>query len=167
MSPKRSGKFYRQNEAEVMTKLGLKPTKNSGSGWIEKEDGQNEYLIAQLKSTDAMSIRIQQKDLAILEENAAIAHKVPCFVIQFLNNGDVFIMARPQDFPQVSQYIETGVCQRPSNEFEFDMGTNNPSTKTNKNTDHSVRSSAKAREQFHKDKEKEREQWQKKSRQRP
>jgi hypothetical protein len=27
---KRSGKFYRKNEAEVMRDLGLKPTKNSG-----------------------------------------------------------------------------------------------------------------------------------------
>ena len=50
---KRSFKFYRQNEAEVMKSLGLKPTKNSGSGWIEKEDGQNDYIICQLKSTDA------------------------------------------------------------------------------------------------------------------
>lgn len=167
MAGRRTGKFYRQNEAEVMKRLGLKPTKNSGAGWIEKEDGQNEYLIAQLKSTDAMSIRIQQKDIATLEQNAAIAHKIPCFVIQFLNNGDVFVMARPQDFPQVTQYIETGVCQRPSDEFELDVGTNIPSNKTNKNTDHSVRSSAKAREQFHKEKEKEREQWRKKSKQRP
>lgn len=31
---KRSGKFYSKNEAEVMKALGLKPTKNSGSGWV-------------------------------------------------------------------------------------------------------------------------------------
>ena len=60
---KRSGKFYRKNEAEVMKALGLVPTKNSGSGWIEKEDGQNENVICQLKSTDAQSIRIVQKDI--------------------------------------------------------------------------------------------------------
>ena len=30
MNNKRSFKFYRQNEAEVMESLGLKPTKNSG-----------------------------------------------------------------------------------------------------------------------------------------
>ena len=29
MAMKRSGKFYRKNEAEVMRALGLKPTKNS------------------------------------------------------------------------------------------------------------------------------------------
>jgi hypothetical protein len=160
--PKRSGKFYRQNEAEVMKKLGFKPTKNSGSGWIEKEDGQNDFLIAQLKSTDAMSIRIQQKDISTLEENAAIAHKIPCFVIQFLNNGDVFVMARPEDFPQVAQYMDTGVCQKPSDEFALPLNINTP-TKTNDPTDHSVKSSAKAREKFHKEQEKERELWRKKS----
>lgn len=31
---KRTGKFYRQNEREVMEQLHVKPTKNSGSGWI-------------------------------------------------------------------------------------------------------------------------------------
>lgn len=162
--PNRSGKFYRQNEAEVMRRLGLKPTKNSGAGWIEKEDGQNDYLIAQLKSTDAMSIRIQQKDIQILEENAAIAHKIPCFVIQFLNNGDIFVMARPSDFPQVAQYMETGACQRPSNEFTLPQDVNIHS-ETKPNTEHSVRSSAKARKQFYKDKEKERALWRKKSKQ--
>lgn len=30
--PKRSTKFYRKNEADVMKRLGFKPTKNSGSG---------------------------------------------------------------------------------------------------------------------------------------
>lgn len=31
---KRSGKWYRKNEAEIMRDLGLRPTINSGSGWI-------------------------------------------------------------------------------------------------------------------------------------
>ena len=30
----RTTKFYRKNEREVMKKLGFKPTKNSGSGWV-------------------------------------------------------------------------------------------------------------------------------------
>lgn len=162
--PNRSGKFYRQNEARVMKMLGFKPTKNSGSGWIEKEDGQNDYLIAQLKSTDAMSIRIQQKDIAILEENAAIAHKVPCFVIQFLNNDDIFIMARPADLQQVAKYIDSGVCETPSEAFALPLNIDNQS-KEKASTGHSVKSSAKAREKFHKEKEKERELWRKKSRQ--
>ena len=147
MSGKRSGKFYRQNEAEVMKALGLKPTKNSGSGWIEKEDGQNDYLIAQLKSTDAMSIRVQQKDINILEENARVAHKVPLFVIQFLNNGDVFIMARPGDMEQVVEYINTGKCERPPEPIlDEAMAIQKPTKPV-------IRSSKSQREKFHKERE--------------
>lgn len=94
---KRSTKFYRKNEAEVMERLGLKPTKNSGAGWIEKEDGENEYYLCQLKSTDNQSISIKQNDLRILEYHAQISHKIPVFVIQFLNTGEVWLMARPED----------------------------------------------------------------------
>lgn len=104
---KRSFKFYRKNEEEVMESLGLKPTKNSGSGWIEKEDGQSDYLICQLKSTDAQSIKVNQKDIRILEYNAEVAHKLPIFAIQFLNTGEVWLMAKPEDFTSVAEYINT------------------------------------------------------------
>lgn len=75
---------------------------------IEKEDGQNEYLICQLKSTDAVSIRIQQKDIRTLEYNADVSHKLPIFAIQFLNTGEVWLMAKPEDFTEVAEYINTG-----------------------------------------------------------
>lgn len=109
---KRTTRFYRKNEKEVMEALGLKGTVNSGAGWIEKEDGQNEYLICQLKSTDAQSISIKQKDIRILEENAAVAHKMPMFAIQFLNTGEVWLMAKPQDFTDVAEYITTGKAEK-------------------------------------------------------
>ena len=105
-----------------MEALGLRPTKNSGAGWVEKEDGQNDYLIAQLKSTDANSIRVQLKDIEVLEANALVAHKVPMFVIQFLGTGDTFIMARPSDMSQVVKYINTGECQRPTEGFDLTQG---------------------------------------------
>lgn len=105
---KRTTKFYRKNEEEVMKSLGLKPTKNSGSGWIEKEDGENDFVICQLKSTDAQSIKVNQKDIRILEKNALVSHKLPLFAIQFLNTGEVWLMAKPVDFMSISEYIETG-----------------------------------------------------------
>lgn len=110
---KRSTKFYRKNEAEVMESLGLKPTKNSGSGWVEKEDGQNDHVICQLKSTDAQSIKVNQSDIRILEKNAMVAHKIPVFAIQFLNTGEVWLMAKPEDFTSVAEYIETGTAPKP------------------------------------------------------
>lgn len=119
---RRSTRFYRRNEEKVMEALGLQPTKNSGAGWVEKEDGQNDHLIAQLKSTDAASISIKHRDIEVLEANALVAHKVPVFVIQFLESNDIFIMARPNDMEQVVKYINTGNCQRPTVEFELKEG---------------------------------------------
>lgn len=105
---KRSGKFYRKNEAEVMDMLGLKPTKNSGSGWIEKEDGQSEDLICQLKSTDASSIKIAKKDLDVLNNNAVVAHKLPIFAIQFLKSNEVYLIVKPHQVEELSKYLKTG-----------------------------------------------------------
>ena len=117
---KRNTKFYRKNEVEVMKSLGLKPTKNSGSGWIEKEDGQNDYVICQLKSTDAQSIKVNQKDIRMLEHNAAVCNKLPLFAIQFLNTNEVWLMMKPEDVTEIAKYIEDGECKRTENIF----GTN-------------------------------------------
>lgn len=105
---KRTGKFYRRNEEEVMRALGLEPTPNSGSGWIVKEDGQSEHIICQLKSTDAQSIRIDQKDIKTLESNASTTHKVPVFAIQFLNDGSTYVMCRPEDLRAMAEFVDTG-----------------------------------------------------------
>lgn len=144
---KRTTRFYRQNEAEVMEALGLQPTKNSGAGWVEKEDGQNDHLIAQLKSTDANSIKVNLRDIEVMEANALVAHKVPVFVIQFLGTGDTFIMARPRDMEQVVQYINTGNCQRPTEGFELTEGKK-PKVKQ-------IRSSEDSRKAFWDNKDKE------------
>lgn len=105
---KRSGKFYRKNEAEVMQMLGMKPTKGSGCAWVEKEDGQNEDLICQLKSTDAASIKVNKLDIDKLMYNAAVAHKLPIFAIQFLQSQEVFLLVRPQDLQDVAKFLDTG-----------------------------------------------------------
>ena len=148
---KRTTRFYRRNEEEVMEALGLQPTKNSGAGWVEKEDGQNDHLIAQLKSTDANSIKVNLRDIEVLEANALVAHKVPVFVIQFLGTGDIFIMARPNDMAQVVEYINTGNCHKPTVEFELKEGKK---PKVNK-----IKSSEGSRNDFWDNKRKEAEQY--------
>ena len=115
---KRTGKFYRKNEKEVMESLGFKATYNSGSGWIEKEDGQNEFIICQLKSTDAQSIKVNQKDLRILEYNANVSHKIPVFAIQFLNTNEVWVMAKPEQLEDISEYLKTNKIEN------IDLGIN-------------------------------------------
>lgn len=122
MNNKRSGKFYRKNEAEVMRSLGLEPTPNSGSGWIVKEDGQSEDVICQLKSTDAMSIKINLKDIEILEYNALVAHKLPVFAIQFLCNNQTYLLVKPEDLQDVSGLI---VGNKPDNSRYETLGIEN------------------------------------------
>lgn len=115
---KRSGKFYRNNEKEVMRSLGFEPTPNSGSGWIVKEDGQNEELICQLKSTDAKSIRIVKSDLDTLEYNALVAHKLPVFVVQFLSTNECFLVVKPENLEDIAKYLKTGEVSS----GKFDLG---------------------------------------------
>lgn len=112
MAMKRSGKEYRNNEKEVMKMLGLNPTKNSGSGWVEKEDGISENIICQLKSTDAQSIRVVKQDLDTLQYNAVVSHKLPVFVIQFLQSNELYLLVKPGDIEDIVQYIKTGEAPR-------------------------------------------------------
>lgn len=143
---KRSGKFYRKNEAEVMKRLGLKPTKNSGSGWVEKEDGQSDNVICQLKSTDAQSIKVNKKDLDTLAYNASVTHKLPIFAIQFIGSDEVYLIIKPDVLCDAANYIETGDYVSNMNEFvgidldeceDISMTAFKP-----------IRSSSKARERF-------------------
>ena len=119
---KRSGKWYRNNEKEVMEKLGLTPTPNSGSGWIVKEDGQSEDIICQLKSTDAESIKINLQDLHKLQYNASVAHKVPVFAVQFIKTNEVFLLICPEDLQEAykgllcSGHINTKALGKSSSE---------------------------------------------------
>lgn len=63
---------------------------------VEKEDGQSEQAICQLKSTDKQSISVKQSDLHILEQHALESHKLPVFAIQFLNLDEVWVMVKPE-----------------------------------------------------------------------
>lgn len=102
---KRSTKFYRKNEAEVMERLGFSPTPNSGAGQIWKEDGQSESCICQLKSTDKESVSIKQHDLHVLEIHASESHKLPVFAFQFLNRDEVWLAVKESDIEAFKRVI--------------------------------------------------------------
>lgn len=98
----------------MIKQLGLKPTRSSGSTWLEKADGQNEYIICELKSTEKQSILVKEADLVKLEAQSAICHKLPIFAIQFINNNNIYIMVKPEDISEVARYINTGKCEKPN-----------------------------------------------------
>lgn len=150
MAMKRSGKFYRKNEAEVMKSLGLEPTPNSGSGPIWKEDGQSEKVICQLKSTDAQSIRVYKKDIDTLLYNAAVAHKIPVFAIQFLQSNEVYLLVRPEELCEAAKYIQTGEYTTANEFVGIDL---NEHEEMVVHTPKTIKSSSKARETFRKENE--------------
>lgn len=149
---KRTGKFYRNNEKEVMKSLGLNPTPNSGSGWIVKEDGESEEIIAQLKSTDANSIRILKKDIDTLIYHSDVSHKIPLFIIQFLESHELYLLVRPSDLPDLSELLKGKKPIRNTfNDIDIEYGStggfSNGINKVNK----SIKSSSNARKSFMKE----------------
>ena len=104
-------------------------------------------MICQLKSTDAQSIKVNQKDIRILEKNAMIEHKIPMFAIQFLNTGEVWLMLKPDDLPDASEYILTGSIKE--NRLE-QLGIDLEASEDIRTISHkSIKSSGSSRERFH------------------
>lgn len=115
---KRSTKFYRKNEAEVMHRLGFKPTRNSGATWIEKCDGQSDHCICELKSTDNSSFTVKQEYLHTLESHAIEAHKLPVFAFQFLNTDEVWLSIKESDIEAFKDLIRQSVLEELQEERE-------------------------------------------------
>lgn len=108
---KRKTKWYRKNEAEIMQRLGFKPTRNSGATWIDKGDGQNEHCICELKSTDKESYRLEQTTLHTLEAHAIESHKLPVFALQFLNVDEVWLAVKETDIEAFKQLVRVSVLE--------------------------------------------------------
>ena len=94
---RRTNKYYSNREKQIMKQLGLTRHTASGAGWIFKEDGSNNKILAQLKSTDNKSISIKLLDIENLERNALISHKYPIFIIDFISKGQQWIMVNIDD----------------------------------------------------------------------
>lgn len=105
---KRSGKFYSRNEKETLLSLGLKPAPMSGAGWIVKEDGENEVVMVQLKSTDSSSYRLDLLDMKKLEYHADVSKKLPVFLIQFLKTDKIYAVVDINSLDELGKAFKTG-----------------------------------------------------------
>lgn len=103
---KRSGKFYSNNEKKTLKSLGLIPAPMSGAGWVIKEDGENETLMVQLKSTDSSSYRISMLDIKKLEYHASVSNKVPVFLVQFLKQDKIYAIVDINDIGELYNGLE-------------------------------------------------------------
>ena len=84
-----------------MAMLNLKASPGSGSGWLIKEDGENDDFVAQLKSTEKKSISIKLQDVQDLFYHAIISHKIPTFIIHFKSEDITLVMFRVEDIKYV------------------------------------------------------------------
>lgn len=144
-------RFYRKNEADVMKSLGLKPTKNSGSGWVEKEDGISDAVICQLKSTGKESIKLNKRDIDVLNYNAGVCHKMPVFAIQFLQSNEVYLLVKPDMLTDIAKYIETGTYTSQNDFLDLDVSDTEETTVKVKRK---IKSSSSARIRFNEENEK-------------
>ena len=103
---RRTAHYYGKNEAATMRDLGFLPVPRSGAGWIHKEDGENEAVLCQLKSTDAGEARVKRIDLDRLAYHAAISHKVPLFAVQFLSDGKIYFVVEKDKFADTAKALE-------------------------------------------------------------
>lgn len=120
---RRSGKFYYKNERETLESLGLSQVPGSGSGWVHKEDGSNEYILAQLKSTDAQSFRVTKLDLDKLEYHANVEHKVPVFLVQFLQSNEIYALCKVDDIPDLAEYMALGRTNSTNKDIPIELET--------------------------------------------
>lgn len=118
---------------------------------VEKEDGQSEDVICQLKSTDAESIRLNKKDFDVLYYNAAVAHKLPVFAIQFIQSNEVYLLVKPDMLAEVAQYIETGEYTTKRDFVGVDLSEHE---ETEPIKGRIIKSSSSARERFKREQEK-------------
>lgn len=150
---RRTGKFYGKNEKEIMSRYGLKATPMSGAGWIAKEDGYNDYVLAQLKSTDANSYKLLLDDIDKLEYHAIAENKIPLFIIEFLQRDEVYFVLKPNDLVKLSKYLELGEYKETKILNELNE---KKEKELNNNKRKKIESSNKARKRFYKELEEER-----------
>lgn len=143
---KRSGKFYSKNEKETLSKLGLRPIPFSGAGWVEKEDGENEFSLVQLKSTEASSYRVDMLDIKKLEYHASVSNKVPVFLIQFLKHDKIYALVNLEDLDDLHDILNNKekVIKKKDGDCYEEVSVSKKM----------VQSSSKARKQFFEEKEK-------------
>lgn len=111
MGKRRLGRFWYKNEKQVMKKLGLRPVPGSGSGELHKEDGENDYVLCQLKTTEAQSMTINLIDIEKLLYHSELVNKIPIFAIQFLN-GPILLATVPEELGNIAQYLNNDLFER-------------------------------------------------------
>lgn len=104
--PKQSTRFYRRDERDTNDDYGLKSRRDSGAGWINKLDGEDNDRIVSMKSTEAGSFRVTFADLAELEYQALIANKLPVFLVKDLTNDKRYFIIEESNLADTAKMMK-------------------------------------------------------------
>ena len=124
---------------------------------VEKEDGENDLFICQLKSTDNKSISVKQDDLNVLEYHACTSHKIPIFALQFLKTDSVYVMMPEEEFKEYQEY-KTAKQNETFSQKSVDIEEEKEYNKDTQKVNRDINKMRSTREQFYKQMEQEREQ---------
>lgn len=124
---KRTQKWYLENEKKVMNKFGFKPQPGSGNGDKFKEDGENDYSLAQLKSTDKDSYIFKLLDFKKLEHHAH--DKLPVFITEFIGR-ETLITINSNDMYKFAELILKGGFKKESYNLDDDIEMDNKTIKS-------------------------------------
>lgn len=116
-----------------------------------KEDGISDAVICQLKSTDKESIKLNKRDIDVLNYNAGVCHKMPVFAIQFLQSNEVYLLVKPDMLTDIAKYIETGTYTSQNDFLDLDVSDVEETTIKAKRK---IKSSSSARIRFNEENEK-------------
>lgn len=98
---------WRKIERQVMQSLGLKATPLSGGGWVQKEDGESDKILAQMKGSEGKAISVKRQDWDDLIRHARISRKLPVFVVVFAGD-EPYVMVRAGDLQKAAKYLKYG-----------------------------------------------------------
>lgn len=121
------------------------PVPGSGSGWIAKEDLETDTILAQLKTTDKTSYKLNLLDIEKLEYHSAVTHKTPVFLIQFLKKDRLYALV---DIELLSSLLPSSSPELTTT-HTVDLADIHPEPEPGVK----IKSSSKARKQFYKEKE--------------
>lgn len=142
---KRTSKFWYDNERVKMEKLGLQSQPRSGAGPVHKEDGVNDYVLCQLKSTEGMSITVKRDDVEKLIYHADLINKVPIFVLDFL--PDTLLVAAPvNELGNLADYLNKDLYTKQHHAEEYKNISDEPEVK--KKTKKKIKSAGRTKEEM-------------------
>ena len=113
---------------------------------IEKEDGENENVLVQLKSTESSSYRVDMLDIKKLEYHSSVSNKIPVFIIQFLKHDKIYALVNMEDLEELNEALN-GKKKKETVKIKIEEEKSEPKRM--------IKSSLKSRNKFFEEREKE------------